>query len=169
GKQDRYITGSDAGGTTMGYYDTTKLPIYAYLHANGAPKYVIADQFFQGSFGGSYLNHQYLIGAQPLLLPGAPVAHHSVLASAGFPRGATNTYPLYRSSQTLVDAQVTQACGLPTTVAGLACGDWGVNTLQPPYEPKSNGLAQPATDDTTSALNIGDRMSDAGISWGWYS
>ena len=169
GQQDRYVTGSDAVGTAMGYYDTTKLPIYEYLHAHGAPKYVIADHFFQAAFGGSYLNHQYLIGAQPLLWPSAPAAQHSVIDAAGFPRGATNPYPLYRSNTSTVDATVTQACGLTTTVGGFACGDWGVNTLQPPYQPKSTGLGQPATDDTTTALNIGDRMSDAGISWAWYS
>src|SRR6476646_6351786 len=28
GKQDRYISGSDAVGLTMGYYDTKQLPIY---------------------------------------------------------------------------------------------------------------------------------------------
>src|SRR5438445_5089435 len=33
GKQDLYVTGSDAVGLSMGYYDTTKLPIYAYLHS----------------------------------------------------------------------------------------------------------------------------------------
>jgi hypothetical protein len=32
GKQDRYVTGSDAVGLTMGYYDTSALPIYKYLH-----------------------------------------------------------------------------------------------------------------------------------------
>ena len=51
----------------MGYYNTKALPIYRYLHSTGAPRYVIADRFFQAAFGGSYLNHQYLIGAQPLL------------------------------------------------------------------------------------------------------
>ena len=33
GKQDRYVTGSDAVGLTMGDYDTKQLPIYKYLHA----------------------------------------------------------------------------------------------------------------------------------------
>ena len=33
GKQDRYVTGSDAMGLTMGIYDTKALPIYQYLHA----------------------------------------------------------------------------------------------------------------------------------------
>ena len=32
GKQDRYVTGSDALGLTMGTYDTRELPIYRYLH-----------------------------------------------------------------------------------------------------------------------------------------
>ena len=47
GRQDRYVTGSDAIGLTMGTYDTTQLPIYAYLHGGGHPKYAIADNFFQ--------------------------------------------------------------------------------------------------------------------------
>ena len=33
GKQNRYVTGSDAIGLTMGTYDTKQLPIYNYLHA----------------------------------------------------------------------------------------------------------------------------------------
>ena len=32
GKQNRYVTGSDAVGLTQGYYDTRALPIYKYLH-----------------------------------------------------------------------------------------------------------------------------------------
>ena len=35
GKQDRYVTGSDAMGLTMGVYDTKALPIYQYLHEQG--------------------------------------------------------------------------------------------------------------------------------------
>src|SRR5438270_894557 len=60
GRQDRYVTGSDAVGLTMGRYNTQALPIYAYLHGNGAPHYAIADNFFQAGFGGSYFNHQML-------------------------------------------------------------------------------------------------------------
>jgi hypothetical protein len=32
GKQNRYVTGSDAVGLTRAYYDTRALPIYKYLH-----------------------------------------------------------------------------------------------------------------------------------------
>ena len=166
GAQDRYVTGSDAVGTSMGYYDTTALPIYDYLHSSGAPRYVIADHFFQAAFGGSYLNHQYLIAAQPLAWPGAPAATHAVLDPSGIP----HAYPLLKPNGTVVDGAVTQLCGAPTTIAGLACGDWAVNTLQPAWEPQGSfGSPEPATDDSTTALNIGDRMSVAGISWAWYA
>src|SRR6058998_3781974 len=63
GFQNRYVTGSDAIGLTMGVYDTKALPIYAYLHSAGHPKYAISDAFFQAAFGGSFLNHQWLIAA----------------------------------------------------------------------------------------------------------
>ncbi|MGZ4469991.1 MAG: alkaline phosphatase family protein [Nocardioidaceae bacterium] len=166
GKQDRYVTGSDSVGMTMGYYDTTRLPIYKYLHGNGAPNYVIADHFFQAAFGGSYLNHQYLVGAQPLLWPGAPAGQRAVLDS----HGIAHAYPLLKPDRTPIDGAVTQACGTATTVAGLACGDFAVNTLQPSWEPQGTfGLPEPAADDTTKDLNIGDRMSDAGVSWAWYA
>jgi len=167
GQQNRYVTGSDSVGTAMGYYDTKELPIYEYLHKKGAPRYVIADEFFQAAFGGSYLNHQYLIGAQPLLWPSAPAGQHAVLDSSGIP----HAYPLLKPDIAApVDGAVTQLCGQVSTIAGLACGDWAVNTLQPPWEPQGSfGAPQPATDDTTTALNIGDRMSDAGVSWAWYA
>src|SRR5689334_12599494 len=41
GAQNRYVTGSDAVGLAMGQYDTTALPIYKYLHGDGAPHYAI--------------------------------------------------------------------------------------------------------------------------------
>src|SRR5215471_16458803 len=63
GKQDRYVTGSDAIGLSMGVYDTRSIPVYKYLHGRSHPTYAIADDFFQAAFGGSYLNHQWLIAA----------------------------------------------------------------------------------------------------------
>src|SRR6266540_5303960 len=81
GQQNRYITGSDSAAMSMGYYDTTQLPIYKFLHQRGAPKYVIADHFFQAAFGGSFLNHQWLIAARSPLdtSHGALGAKNSVL------------------------------------------------------------------------------------------
>jgi phospholipase C len=58
GRMDRYVTGSDAVGLAMGHYDTTQLPIYQYLHAPSHPRYAIADNFFQGAFGGAFLTSE---------------------------------------------------------------------------------------------------------------
>jgi acid phosphatase len=166
GQQNRYITGSDSAAMSFGYYDTTKLPLYDYLHAKGAPNYVIADHFFQAAFGGSYLNHQYLIAASAPLFPAGT---HAVLDPAGFPRGATNPYPLYRSTFTTVDGNVTQACGLATTRAGLACGDYSINTVLPFYQPTGSFAAKlPVIDDTKTPMTIGDELTDAGVSWAYY-
>jgi acid phosphatase len=169
GRQNRYVTGSDAIGLTMGYYDTTALPIYKYLHAPGHPRYAIADAFFQAAFGGSFLNHQWLVAAATPVFPGATAAQHSVLDANGMPvAGGPTTYPLYATPSTtpLADTAVTAACG-GTTPPDLACGDFAVNTIQPPYQPFSSPTALKLPAQT--APTIGDRLSAKGVDWAWYS
>jgi phospholipase C len=163
GKQDRYVIGSDAVGLTMGVYDTKALPVYKYLHESGAPHYAIADDFFQAAFGGSFLQHQWLIAAATPTWPGAPATAHALLDANGFPNA---TYPLYHPATTVRDGAATQACGLSTTVAGYACGDFAVNTTQPAYQPSGAFGAKlpPQTNPT-----IGDRLNRAGVDWAWYS
>jgi len=177
GAQNRYITGSDSAAMTFGYYDTTKLPVYRYLHSNGAPKYVIADHFFQAAFGGSFLNHQFLIAAAPPLITGQAGAVRTTLDPAGFPRGrsvaagcpagSSGPYPLYATNSCVVDGNETQAC---PGVGGLACGDYAVNTTLPWYQPTSSGFANKILpiDDSTTPLTIGDLMTDHGVSWAYY-
>jgi acid phosphatase len=161
GAQNRYVTGSDAVGLTMGTYDTKKLPIYAYLHAPGHPNYAIADHFFQAAFGGSFLNHQWLIAAASPTFPKAPATLHSLVDDNGFP----TTYPLYTPTREEVrDAALTVACDSPHP-AGLACGDFAVNTIQPPFRPFSGTPQLPPQ----TAPTIGDRLSARGIDWAWYS
>ena len=58
GRNDRFAAVSDAGGLVMGYYDGSKLPMWQW-----AREYTLADNFFMGAFGGSYLNHLWLICA----------------------------------------------------------------------------------------------------------
>jgi acid phosphatase len=173
GQQNRYITGSDSAAMSFGYYDTTKLPIYDYLHRNGAPNYVIADHFFQAAFGGSFLNHQFLIAAAAPAFNGT----HSVLDPAGFPRGRFHTpptifsgpYPLYSSNYDVIDGNTTQLCGQTWTVPGLACGDYAVNTVLPYYQPTGSFAAKiPPINDMTTPMNIGDLLSDAGVGWAYY-
>jgi acid phosphatase len=159
GQQNLYTTGSDAVGLTQGYYDTRALPIYQYLHSGGHPGYAIADDFFQSAFGGSFLNHQWLIAAASPVWPGAPVANHSIIDSNGMP----TTYPLYTPTGPVLDRQLTQLC--PSAVPNRACGDYAVNTIQPAFQPFRGSPQLPAQTGST----IGDDLSAAGVSWAWYS
>jgi len=169
GKQDRYTTGSDAAGLTQGHYNTTSLPIYQYLHGAGAPHYVIADRFFQAAFGGSFLNHQYLVAARaPIDTSAAPggadAGLHSVVDAAGFPNAG---YPLYKPATAVADKQLTQACGADANPK-VACGDYAVNTIQPASTPHGSGATLPLVDDAVYP-NIGDRLSAGGLTWDWYA
>jgi acid phosphatase len=165
GAQNRYATGSDAAGTVMGAYDTRLLPVYRYLHGNGAPHYAIADDFFQAAFGGSFLNHQWLIAAATPVYPNAPATLHSSLDSAGFNH---NNYPLYKplAGATYKDSDLTVTCGSPVIPFG-ACGDYAVNTMQPPYWP--SGLFGDKLNFPQVNPTIGDRLSAKGIDWAWYA
>ncbi|MDX6300582.1 MAG: hypothetical protein QOF53_1796 [Nocardioidaceae bacterium] len=167
GKQDRYVTGSDAVGLTMGTYATKQLPIYRYLHSKHAPHYVVADRFFQAAFGGSFLNHQFLIAARAPLdtSAGASTAVNSVVDDNGMP----TSYLLYHATRPVVDGQLTRACADPAISDPVAaCGDFAVNTVQPSSPPFGTGPRIPLIDDRTYP-NIGDRLSADGISWSWYA
>jgi phospholipase C len=179
GRQDRYTTGSDAVGLTQGRYRTRRLPIYSYLHRRSAPKYVVADNFFQAAFGGSFLNHQWLIAARSPLdtSKGASGATNSELDSNGMP---TSYPPYYVATGTVNDGQLTQLCPGATKADDendpvAACGDFAVNTIQPANPPHAAAPYLPPINDTKDASgareypNIGDRLTAAGISWNWYS
>lgn len=176
GKQDRYVTGSDAAGLVMGYYDTTQLPIYKVLHSPGAPNYVISDSFFHAAFGGSFLNHQWLIAAAaPVFANALNDASQNDLHSVLDANGMAGETPFYASppGSFTKDAELTVSCnppaGRPAAPEGIVCGDYAVNTIQPfywPYAPRTREAKRlpPLTHPT-----IGDRLSAAGIDWAWYS
>jgi phospholipase C len=181
GKQDRYVTGSDAVGLAMGYYDTTKLPIYQYLHGEQAPRYAIADNFFQGSFGGSFLNHQYLIAAQAPLWAGGAINDgstndlHSIIDANGMPKSSA----LYTATGRVKDSRLTVSC-TPSAVTpssnnpSTPCGDYAVNTIQPAYQPFAPGTTAanqlpPIPPAASGANNIGDALNARQVDWAWYS
>ncbi|MDP9220512.1 MAG: alkaline phosphatase family protein [Actinomycetota bacterium] len=170
GLQNRYVTGSDAVGLTMGQYDTKTLPIYKFLHSASAPNYVIADKFFQGAFGGSFLNHQFLVAARAPIDTsagpgGAHAGLHSIVDANGFPNSG---YPLYHPATTVLDSALTQACG-PSANPAVLCGDYAVNTIQPVSPPHSTSTTQLPLIDDAVYPNIGDRLTAAGVPWNWYS
>jgi acid phosphatase len=163
GAQNRYMVGSDAAGTVMGVYDTKALPIYRYLHRSNHPHYAIADNFFQAAFGGSFLNHQWLIAARTPFDENAPANLHSLVDPEGFPRA---NYPLYipLPGVTYRDSDFTVPC--PAPKADLACGNYAVNTMQPTFEPWGT-FGEKLVPQTHAT--IGDRLSAAGVDWAWYA
>src|SRR3954464_10065790 len=58
GRNDRFVAMSNAGALVMGYYDGSRLPMWPL-----AREFTLADNFFMGAFGGSFLNHFWLVCA----------------------------------------------------------------------------------------------------------
>lgn len=163
GRNDRFAEASDAGALVMGYYDGSNLPMWKW-----AQEYTLADNFFMGAFGGSYLNHVWLICACTPVDPRAPANLRAKLDE----RGWLERKPA--SPASVLD-------GPPQFVqSGLLTPDgYSVNTTQPPYQPSlvppaKNGdprLADPAkyTLPPQTLTTIGDTLSAKGVSWTWYS
>ena len=123
----------------MGVYDTTKLPIYAYLHAPGHPNYVIADHFFQAAFGGSFLNHQWLVAAASPTFPGASpttarptCTRRSTTTASRIDLPALQRRP--RRARRRADRRLRLAAPAGPRVRRLA-----VNTIQPAFQPHASG------------------------------
>jgi acid phosphatase len=181
GKNDGYAAWSDAGGLTMGYWNTSGSALYAL-----AREYVLADHFFQGAFGGSFLNHQYLICACAPEYPSADTApaHPSIAIleqdASGHDLPRLKTTPT--SPRSALDGKPVFALSGNITPANYF-GDgkyYAVNTMQPPFQPSGNPpaadgsdlYADPAKATTLppqSAATIGDRLDAKHVPWVWYA
>jgi phospholipase C len=100
------------------------------------------DNFFHSAFGGSFLNHQYLICACAPTWPDAPA---SIVAQLG-PDGIMTK-----------DGQVTPDGFVVNT-------SYSINSPHPASVTDTSMLVPEQT-----APTIGDRLNDAGVSWAWYS
>ncbi len=180
GRNDQFAAYSDAGGLSMGYYDGSGMQLWKL-----AQQYTLADNFFMGAFGGSFLNHQYLICACAPTYPNADAAESPAKDSI---------------SQVELDAQgrfkrLVPADNMPASVlAGAprhkrdstltpkdASGMFhAVNTMQPSYQPSgvvaaANGDARfadtskPTTLPPQTQATIGDTLDAKGVSWAWYA
>ena len=162
GRNDRFAAVSDAGGYTMGHYDGSSMAVWKW-----AQEYTLADNFFMGAFGGSYLNHQWLICACTPRDADAPANLRAQVDDNGW---------LKRKP----DSPASAMNGEISLFGGDVTPDgWSVNTTQPPYQPS---LVPPAkggdprlTDPARHALppqtakTIGDTLSARGVSWAWYT
>jgi len=164
GKNDRFAAVSNAGGLVMGHYDGSQLPMWKW-----AREYTLADNFFQGAFGGSFLNHQWLICACTPTFPDAPADLHARLDA----KGRLVREPDSPKSALVGPPKLGRATMTP------APEDFVVNTTSPPYQP--SGIAPAPGGDRRLAdpekhplppqtsTTIGDALTRKGVDWAWYA
>lgn len=171
GKNDQFVAWGDSGGLPMGYYAQSQ---YSLRLWDVAREFVLCDNFFQGAFGGSFLNHQYLISAAVPFYPNAntSVAEAQIAVLQGDDPTGTRLKPLEKSPASAMT-------GAPQFgPSALTPDGFAVNTMAPPYwptwirDPERPDYAKP---DLPSVLvpqsheHIGDKLSKKNIDWAWYA
>lgn len=137
GKMDKFAAISDAQGLTMGYYDGSKLPLWQY-----AKDYTLSDNFFHAAFGGSFLNHFWLVCACSPKWDNAPDSIKAQLDTDG---------------NMVKDGQVTP-------------DGYAINTSFTINQPHPATITNTALLVPQQSMpTIGDRLNDKNISWVWYS
>ncbi|MBD8272392.1 acid phosphatase [Pseudomonas fluorescens] len=171
GKNDGFVAWGDSGGLVMGHYAQSR---YSLRLWDVAREFVLCDNFFQGAFGGSFLNHQYLISATAPTYPNAAqsVAKAQIATLQSDDPGDTRLKPL--------DTSPASAMAGPPQFgpSALTPDGYAVNTLAPPYwptwirDPQNPDYSKP---DLPNVLvpqtheHIGDKLSKKNIDWAWYA
>ena len=167
GRNDMFAAMSQVGGWTMGYYDGSTMRLWQW-----AKDYTLADNFFMGAYGGSFLNHQWLICACTPDFRNAPEKMRVRLDGSG----KLEKKP---GSPSARDGAVQVVSG-----GGAVTPDgWAVNTSQPAYQPsgippavdgnldladsRGSSMGEPIPPQT--AKTIGDTLSAKDVSWAWYA
>ena len=168
GANNMFAAMSTVGGWTMGYYDGSQFRVWQW-----AKQYTLADNFFMGAFGGSYLNHQYLICACAPRHDDAPASMRVRLDANGKLEKRADSPSARQGAVRLYSAGGGQ----------VSPDGYSLNTTQPAYQPSgippaANGpkeLADPAGTPGSglplppqTATTIGDLLSAKGVSWAWY-
>ena len=137
GKMDKYaLYNSNSAGLSQGYYNTSLLPLLSIVQ-----QYTLCDNFYHSAFGGSFLNHQWLIAAASPTFLNAPT---SIVATVD------------ANGKVLTDGAVTPDGYVVNT-------SFTVNTPHPATAPVANLVPEQTNPP------IGDRLSDKNVSWAWYS
>ena len=107
-----------------------------------AREYTLADHFFHAAYGGAFLNHMWLVCACTPRYPNAP---ENLIAEVD-PNG-----------HVIRDGVVTP-------------DGYAVNTIEPRSEPHDPGISDAAQRLPPQMMpTIGRSLTDAGVSWAWYS
>ena len=102
----------------------------------------MADNFFHAAFGGSFLNHFWLVCACTPTWPNAPAGRVAKLDPSG----------------------------ILTSDGSVTPDGYAVNTTQPLNQPHAPSVTDTAQLLPLQTLpTIGDRLSDKKVSWAWYA
>lgn len=171
GKNDGFVAWADSGGLTMGHYAQSRYNLRLW---DVAQEFVLCDNFFQGAFGGSFLNHQYLISATAPFYPDAAqsVAKVQIATLQSDDPMDTRLKPLDKSPARAMT-------GPPQFgPSALTPDGYAVNTMAPPYwptwirDPEQPDYAKPGLPNVMvpqTHEHIGDKLSKKHIDWAWYA
>jgi acid phosphatase len=149
GRMDKFAAYSDARGLAMGFYDGSQTKLWDY-----AKRYTLADHFFHAAFGGSFLNHFWMICACTPRYENAPEAIKAKLDAGGH------------------ISQLGQTGVIRTDL--VTPEGYVVNTIFPELGPHPDHPTPPFDNflppiDSKKVPTIGSRLSDKHITWAWYS
>lgn len=136
GAMDRYVAWSNGASLVMGYWDGSESENWRLAH-----EYTLGDAMFHSAFGGSFLNHAFLVCSCAFHWPEAPAG---MVAQIG-PDGTL-----------IKDGQVTPD--------GFAVNTARSVYLHAPTDTDTAKLVPPQT-----MPHIGDHLDAKGVSWAWYA
>jgi acid phosphatase len=171
GRNDGFVAWGDTGALVMGHYGDCSANLRLWQIAR---EFTLCDNFFMGAFGGSYLNHQYLIAARPPYYPNAdksPAKDRIAIVEGTDPKGIR----LKQTSTSSASAMDGPVRFVPNSISP---DFWAVNTMTPPYAPCYNlDPAKPGYANANDAntlvpqqhKTIGDMLNAKGVDWAWYA
>ena len=172
GKNDQFVAWSNTGAMVMGYYGDSANTLGLWQVAR---QYTLCDRFFMSAFGGSFLNHQFLVAARAPYYSDAPTGP-AKNSSAVTEDGATGVRLAQKSS-----SPASALDGPPVFVndGNLTPDGYAVNTMAPAFQPSyirpaaggNPALADPQSPSVLppqTHLTIADLLSHKAVSWSWY-
>jgi acid phosphatase len=155
GKMDRFVEATNVGALVMGHYDGRKLQQWKL-----AKEFVLADHFFHAAFGGSFLNHIFLICACAPTFPDAPEKMIAKIDPA--------TGWLARADKS--PASVMQGPPRWSRMGSVTPDHHAVATLQPKIPISEHDKTDDAARLPLQTFpTIGDRLTEKNVDWAWYA
>ena len=144
GAMNQFVHWSDAEGLVMGHHHTMDLQV-----PNEAKRWTICDRFFHAAFGGSFLNHHWLIAAGTPFwdTTAAPVPTANVEDPTQLTPGSAEKSLWQHDGKTWI-----------------VNTSFSVNSPHPYFAVPADSLVP-----TLNNATIGDRLTGANIDWSWYA